>query len=423
MINCLKNTNFFTILTKIILIILPFYVFLTLSLKTATWVNFIWFFLKEFLIVLAFFTVIFEFFKAKKFPKFDLLDFLIFSFFAYGIIITFVNWLGFKSVFFGWRYDFIFLVTFLIYKHWAQFLKETKENLIKLFLYSASVSLLLWLFVKFSLKEEILIFFWFTEYNWASWLYQGWVPNYHWLENSWIRRFQWILDWPNMMWFFLILYAWFFTFLQKNKKEFYVIFFLLFLLILLYLTYSRSALLWVIAWSWIIILANLKDIFIKHKKIVLYSILGFLVFFIPFWLLFSGMIKHMLIRESSTTWHFHRMWVWVERFLEKPFWAWLAESWPAFRNIYPEKQDIKWEHYYIPESWFIQVLVEGWIVYFALFLAILWIILQKLYKKSIIIFGTFFAILVMNVFLHIFEATYLSILLFALISIILYKKD
>lgn len=420
--NFIKNTNFFTIITKIILIILPLYVLLVVSLKNFTWVDFIWFFLKEFLLILAFLALIFEFFKAKKFPKFDLLDFLIFWFIWYWIIITFVNWLGIKSIFYWWRYDFIFFIAFLIYKHWSQFLKESKENLLKIFLISASVSLLFWVLVKFTLKEEFLIFFGYTEYDWASWLYKWWIPNYHWLENSWIRRFQWILDWPNMMWFFLILYAWIFTFLQKNKKEFYVFLFLAFIGILIYLTYSRSAMLWVIAWTWVIILANLKNIFLKHKKIILYSLIWFLIFFIPFWFMFSWMIKHMLIRESSTTWHFHRMQVWIERFLEKPFWAWLAESWPAFRNIYPEKQDIKWEHYYIPESWFIQILVEGWIIYFVLFLAILSSIWIKLYKNSLIIFWVFIAILVMNIFLHIFEATYLSILLFTLIWIILYKK-
>lgn len=419
--NFIKNTNFFTIITKLILIILPLYVLLTVSLKTLTWINFIWFFFKEFLLILAFFALIFEFFKAKKFPKFDLIDFLIFSFIWYGIFITFVNWLGFKSIFYGWRYDFIFLIAFLIYKHWSQFLKESKENLLKIFLISASISLFLGILVKFTLKEEILLFFGYTEYDGSSWLYKGWIPNYHWLENSGIRRFQWILDWPNMMGFFLILYAGFFTYLQKNKKEFYVFLVLIFLAILVYLTYSRSAMLWVLAWTWVIILANLKNIFIKYKNIFIYVIIWFLIFFIPFWFLYSGIIKHMLIRESSTTWHFYRMQVWIERFIKKPFWSWLAESWPAFRNIYPKKQDIKWEHYYIPESWFIQVLVEGWIIYFILFLSILWIILQKLYKKSFIIFWTFFAILVMNVFLHIFEATYLSVMLFILIWIILYK--
>ena len=213
----MKKSNFFTIITKIILIILPFYVFLSLILKNVTGIDFIWIFLKEFLLILAFLWVIYEFIKAKKFPKFDILDYLIFGFIWYWIAITFINWLWIKSLFYGWRYDFIFFVAFLIYKHWAQFLKEPWKNLIKLFFISASISLLIWVTIKFSLKEEFLLLFWYVDYS-GNWIYNWWVPIYHWLENSWTRRFQWILDWPNMMWFFLILYSGIFLFLQKNKK-------------------------------------------------------------------------------------------------------------------------------------------------------------------------------------------------------------
>lgn len=416
----MKNLNFFTIITKIILIILPFYVFLSLILKNVTGIDFIWIFLKEFLLILAFLWVIYEFIKAKKFPKFDILDYLIFGFIWYWIAITFINWLWIKSLFYGWRYDFIFFVAFLIYKHWAQFLKESWKNLIKLFFISASISLLIWITIKFSLKEEFLLLFWYVDYS-GNWIYNWWVPIYHWLENSWTRRFQWILDWPNMMWFFLILYSGIFVFLQKNKKEFYVFLVLAFLAVLLYITFSRSAILWVLAWVWILFLVNLKTIFQKHKKVFLTITAISSVFIILILSIFLNPIKNIVLRESSTEWHFSRMIIWIERFIQKPFWAWLAESWPAFRNIYPDKQTLEFEQYYIPESWFIQVLVEGWIIYFLLFLTILWIIWAKLYKKSIFMFVSFFAILVMNVFLHIFEATYLSILLFILIWLIIYK--
>ena len=416
----MKKSNFFTIITKIILIILPFYVFLSLILKNVTGIDFIWIFLKEFLLILAFLWVIYEFIKAKKFPKFDILDYLIFGFIWYWIAITFINWLWIKSLFYGWRYDFIFFVAFLIYKHWAQFLKESWKNLIKLFFISASISLLIWVTIKFSLKEEFLLLFWYVDYS-GNWIYNWWVPIYHWLENSWTRRFQWILDWPNMMWFFLILYSGIFLFLQKNKKEFYVFLVLAFLAVLLYITFSRSAILWVLAWVWILFLVNLKTIFQKHKKVFLTITAISSVFIILILSIFLNPIKNIVLRESSTEWHFSRMIIWIERFIQKPFWAWLAESWPAFRSIYPDKQTLEFEQYYIPESWFIQVLVEGWIIYFLLFLTILWIIWTKLYKKSISMFVSFFAILVMNVFLHIFEATYLSILLFILIWLITYK--
>lgn len=420
MTNFFKNTNFFSIITKAILIIFPFYVFLSLSLQTLTWIKFIWFFLKEFLLILAFFALVWEFIKNKKLPKIDLLDYLIIAFFLYGIIITFVNWLWLKSIFYWWRYDFIFLVAFVIYKHWSQFLVWKVEDYVKLFVLSGTVSLFIWIFFKFRLKEEFLILFWYTDYVW-NWVYSGWVPNYHWLEGSGMRRFQWILEWPNIMWFFLIVFSWFFVYLQKNKKEFYVFLFLLIMWILLFLTFSRSAILWAISAFWIIFLVNLKYFFQKYKKAFVSVMCAWMIIIACSAYIFSEQLKNIVMRESSTEWHFSRMIVWIKRFKEKPLWAWLAESWPAFRNIYPEAQTLEWEQHYIPESWFIQLLVEWWIIYLGLFLAILWIILSKLYKVSIVVFATFSAVLVMNLFLHIFEATYLSILLFILIWQIIYK--
>ena len=129
-------------------------------------------------------------------------------------------------------------------------------------------------------------------------------------------------------------------------------------------------------------------------------------------IIFQDRIVNIVLRPSSTTGHFDRMEIGFNRFLEKPFGAWLAESGPAYRYIYPDKQTKEDEVKYIPESWFIQVLVEGGIFYFLAFLSIISITLFRLYKHSLVMFWVLFAIVIMNVFLHSFEATYLSILLF-----------
>lgn len=416
----MKNTNLFTIFTKILVILMPFYVFLAVFLSNITWFSSIGFFFKEFLIILLIWSLIFEFYKAKKIPKLDLLDYLIFFFIFYGIWITFINWLGFSSVIYGWRYDFMFLIVFLIYKHWKIFLKIKISELLKLFLYSASLSLFLGLLVKFVLWEEVLTIFWYTNYI-SDWTYKWWVPNYHWLENSWIRRFQWILEWPNPMAFFLIIFTSLFLAFQKNKQEFYVFLILVFLFFLLILTFSRSAILWVFTNIFIIFLLNIKIIWKKYKKLFLSFSIFLLIFSVLFWFLFQENIKNIIIRKGSTSGHFERMIVWIKRFTEKPFWAGLAESGPAFRKIYPEKQTKKDELKYIPESWFIQILIEWWIIYFLLYLSIISIILRKLYKNNLSIFFGFSAILVMSLFLHIFEATYLSIIIFSFIWLFLNK--
>ena len=416
-----KQTNSFTIITQILVIILPFYVFLTVFFTNVVWINNFWFYIKELLLALLFWSLVYEYIKKEKIPNFDLLDYLIFFYIFYWITITLINWLWLKSIVYWWRYDYMFLIVMLIYKHWREFLKINRREIMKLFLYSWTWALLFWFLLKFRFKEEFLIEFWFIDYV-SNWVYSWWIPIYHWLENSWLRRFQWIFDWPNAMAYFLILYWWIFLFLQKKKNEFYVFIVMLFLFWLLILTYSRSSILWIFWALWLIFLLNIKLIYKKYKKILL-VVLSWGVIMLSFlWILFQDQLTNIVFRKASTTWHFDRMAMWIERFTEKPFWAWLAESWPAYRYIYPDKQTKADELKYIPESRFIQVLIEWWVIYFLTFISILYMILRKLYSNSVILFWVLVAIIIMNLFLHIFEVTYVSILTFIFVWLFL-KND
>ena len=210
-------------------------------------------------IVVLFLSLIYEFIKNKKIPKLEILDYLIFSYFWYWILITLLNWLWISSIVYWWRYDFIFFIVLLIYKHWKQFLKISIRNLIKIFIVSASISLFFWIFIKFIIWEQTLILFGFTSYI-SNWTFNWGIPNYHWLENSWIKRFQWILDWPNSMAYFLIIYAGLILSLNKKKLEYYIVLLLLFIFSLIILTYSRSAIIGVSFSLIVLFLLNIKKI-------------------------------------------------------------------------------------------------------------------------------------------------------------------
>ena len=413
--------NLFTLLTQFLIIVLPFYVLLAVFFSVKVWVPKAWFFIKEFILVLLFISLIYEFIKNKILPKLEFLDYLIFWYFAYWIWITLFNWLGINSIVYGWRYDYIFFITLLIFKHWKQFLSVSISSLIRLFIISSSISLLFWVLVKFRLWEKSLLAFWFIDYA-SNWTYNWSIPTYHWLENSWIKRFQWIFDWPNQMAFFLILYTSIFLHSLKKKLQYHIVLVIIFLFSLLIMTYSRSALLWVFSWLWLLFILNIKLIYRKYKKQLLVSITIFII--LTSWLLFifSEKVENIFLRTSSTTGHFDRMEIWINRFLNQPMWSWLAEAWPAYRSIYTEKQTKEAEQYYIPESWFIQQLIEWGYIYFTLFVLIFITILSRLYISSKSLFAWLIAILVMNVFLHIFEATYLSILLFIFIWLLVNKK-
>lgn len=78
------------------------------------------------------------------------------------------------------------------------------------------------------------------------------------------------------------------------------------------------------------------------------------------------------------------------------------------------------EDYYIPESWFIQQLVEGGVVGFSLFLAIIGTLALQLVRKNIFLFGAFVGMNIMNLVLHSYESSYISLLLFMIIALVLY---
>ncbi|PID87326.1 hypothetical protein CSB07_01990 [Candidatus Gracilibacteria bacterium] len=417
----MKNTNLFTIITKFLVIILPFYVIISLFLTNILHIPMAGFFIKEFALVLLFGSLAFEYIKDKKIPKFDLLDYLVFSFILYGVIITFANGLGLKSIIFGGRYDFMFLVVMLIFKNSGNYLKISLKKLLELFLYSGFFAILLSSIFKFAIGEKYLLNFGFVNYS-GSWIYSGGVPNYHGLEATGIKRFQGIFDGPNPMAYFLIIYSFIFLYMQKNKKEYYVFLSLAVLFWFLILTYSRSALLGVFSSIGLIFLLDFKRLFKKYKKTLSILVFLALIFSLVFGYIFRDSFKNIILRHGSTSGHFERMEIGLKRFAKKPLGAGLAEAGPAFRSIYPDKQTKKDEVYYIPESWYIQILIEGGIIYFLLFLAILLLILKGLFFESKIIFSMFLAILVMNVFLHIFESTYLSILLFIFIGLFLKKE-
>lgn len=423
-----KNTNFFTLLTKLLIIIMPFYVIIKVYFDKVLSFWFFGFFIKEFIIILLFLSIIYEYFfngENKKIKiQFSILDYLIFAFIIYWVLITIINWLWFANIFYGWRYDFLWFIVLLIFKHGKYFLKDSNaswtgviKNLVKLFLLWGWVSLFLWIMVKFILGEEILSLFWFTIQVSEFWFW-WWIPIYQWVEASWIRRFQWILDSPLAMWYFLIFFSWLFLHINRKNIDFSVLLWLVILFSLIFLTYSRAAMLWIIIPLIILFILNFKYILKNFKKIFIYLTILSLIFIWTISYIFQDKLQNVFLREGSTNGHATRMITWINRFLEKPFWAWLAESWPAYKNIINIETSLETDRYYIPESWFIQILTEWWFIYFTLFIAILLNIIINLYKNNnYYLFLMFIWILVMNIFLHVFEYTYITILLFMFLGL------
>ncbi|MDD4531006.1 MAG: O-antigen ligase family protein, partial [Candidatus Gracilibacteria bacterium] len=190
---------------------------------------------------------------------------------------------------------------------------------------------------------------------------------------------------------------------------------------LIFMTYSRSSLLGFAFGSLVVAALNAKTIFKKYKVQAIIVLIPFLFVGGFFYFKYNGSMDSLITRTGSSKGHFERMATGVKRFAEKPWGNGLATSGPASRSIYDTSMKEK-EDYYIPESWFIQQLVEGGIVGFLLFGFIILFIFIELYKKSQFVLGSFIAVLSMNMLLHTFEAMYVSLALFIIIGMIIGEK-
>lgn len=291
------------------------------------------------------------------------------------------------------------------------------------FLYSASAAILIGLFIRFVLHEEILLHFGFSP-NLSNWKFGGSVPIYHGIDGANVRRFQGIFDGPNPAAFFMIAYLGLLFHYFKTKKEelFAVSVWAMAVFGLILYTYSRSALVGIALGLGILIAISLKSIWKKHRQAFFVTIPIVLLFAGAFYVKFETSMDRIILREGSSKGHFDRMVTGIERFKENPvFGEGLASSGPAYRFVVPQNSDEhlyegetkEKEDYYIPESWYVQQLVEGGLPALFSFVGILGLIALALLRVSPPFFAAFVACSAMNLFLHSFESAYASLSLFA----------
>jgi hypothetical protein len=135
------------------------------------------------------------------------------------------------------------------------------------------------------------------------------------------------------------------------------------------------------------------------------------------------------MRTSSSKGHFDRAMTGIERFREYPMGQWLGTAGPAYRYVVKLADDPIYggaiqhtEDYYIPESWYIQQLVEWGVIGFILFCAIMGMIAWRIFPLSPTFFASFIAVLTMNLFLHSFESVYISLILFLILWLFIGKR-
>lgn len=303
---------------RIFLILLPWSVLGTVFLGSKLGIPGVSFF-KEIFLVLLIGLLAWDYFRKKAFPKLDILDYLIASYIGYLVIITLVSGLGLASLVYGGRYDFEFLIAFLIAKHGATLLTGTVSQYLRIFLLSASLALFAGLLVRFVFHETILIYFGFSG-NLSNWSFGGTPPIYHGIDGARVKRFQGIFDGPNPAAYFLLVYAGLLFHYFRTKKEYHFLLGLwtIILLGLVFLTYSRSALIGIVFGCLALVVFSLRTIWRKYKKESVTVILFLVILSGLFYLRYEGTIDRIILRSGSSQGHFDRAMTGLKRFREHP---------------------------------------------------------------------------------------------------------
>lgn len=375
------------------------------SLLIASW--------KEIIMLILWTTVIFTWIKKKKitiqFLKFDYYFFILF--FIALLSAFFITKNPVQAVY-GLRYDFSFIILFYIVRC-LNLSQKKKQFLFKVFLISASITLIYWLITYFFLPKDFLLNFGYSD-NISSFNPEKPIAMYHCVGKNCMSRLASTFAWPNQFSFYLIvLYSVILSRFKQKRANKLLLGLLILTIISLVLTFSRSA--WISTFLITILYfilkykLSFKDIFKYIFSIwIIWIIIG--VFAIQ-----SNLIKDKVLRIESSSQHLVRTTQAIKDVINFPFWTWPWTSWPASIRF------SEWDKENVPENWHIQIFQEywwaGWIFYILFTLSFITYLFKRLEKTPLIkgVMLGFIWLLISWMFLHSFEDSSTSLSLFILL--------
>lgn len=121
------------------------------------------------------------FIQKKERPKIDFLDGSILAYMVIFLTISLFNGVSMREIAYGARYDFEFLVAFLLAKHSMSVLPGQLKEYLRLSFLSATVAVVLSVLVRFVFKETSLVYLGYSA-SLSNWSFGGAPPIYHGIE-------------------------------------------------------------------------------------------------------------------------------------------------------------------------------------------------------------------------------------------------
>lgn len=255
------------------------------------------------------------------------------------------------------------------------------------------------------------------------------------------HRFQWTFGWPIRFSVFLtVVWSLFTGFVLSQEKitqkQKYIALGLGGLLIIpaIFFSYSKTSILWALFAASMFCFLVYK--YVYRKKITKKFYLSLVAFFTTPIVLVALLKWELFLHLGAVINRLDNLWKSVEMFFYNPIWYGLGIAGPASQIGNSIESAGSWQiatsttqtvHTFLPENWYVQILLEQGIVGFALFMSLvllIWFRLINLVKRSrsyinIWIATGYFALCFMALFTHAFEEAATSYILFLLIGIVL----
>jgi len=232
---------------------------------------------------------------------------------------------------------------------------------------------------------------------------------------------------------FYFIYIWFVLHKELNNKflrNLLLIVPSIFVFIAIFYSYTKTSVLGLLFWSLLFTYLVRK---IKYNKEVSkkFIIIWSIVVSVVLW--FILYIKRWLfLHPEAILWRIENLVESFDMFMFNPFGYWLWIAWPASQLATSTDASLAtWVNKFLPENWYIQILLEQsliWLWIFIWLLSVIWVYLYRIIKLkkdylSIGIFVSYITILFMANFTHIFEESATSYILFLILWAYIAKES
>ena len=188
----LSHTSVFDLAIQFLLVFLPFSSFISVFLTYRLGIPGTSF-IKEIALLVAGLALVYSYsrsyFTDKRYIlRLTRIDYLIIAYIVSMVIVTLFT-TGIRGLIFGGRYDFSFLLTFLIAYHGFPLLGRPISYYLRIFLISAGSMLFVSGLLRWPLHEDLLLYFGYSG-NPSAWDFGGAPPIFHGIDGANVRRFQ-----------------------------------------------------------------------------------------------------------------------------------------------------------------------------------------------------------------------------------------